>query len=220
MHVRAFYDSGDHGMGDFAGLTQKLDYLQELGVTAIWVLPFNPVAMARRRVRHLRLHWRPSSLWNVEGLPDFLERGAPPRAASHHGVGAESYLRSAPLVSAVAAVPARLGLAEFLRLERYPGQVSRCAHHLFKISKAPTGRGTRLPSLITGIASTRQPDLNYESQEVHAAVLKAMEFWLDMGVDGFRLDAVPYLYERDGTNCENPARDARFPEGVAEARGR
>jgi maltose alpha-D-glucosyltransferase/alpha-amylase len=64
-----------------------------------------------------------------------------------------------------------------------------------RISKAPTGRGTRWPYYWHRFYS-HQPDLNYESPEVRAAVVKAMGFWLDMGVDGFRLDAVPYLYER------------------------
>ena len=56
LHVRAFYDSQNDGMGDFAGLTQKLDYLQDLGVTAIWVLPIQSFAVEGRRVRHRRLH--------------------------------------------------------------------------------------------------------------------------------------------------------------------
>ena len=66
---------------------------------------------------------------------------------------------------------------------------------------------------------SHQPDLNFDNPDVRKAVFKTLDFWLDMGVDGLRLDAVPYLYEREGTNCENLPGDPRVPQGTAGARG-
>jgi len=69
VHVRAFYDSNADGIGDFRGLVEKLDYIQDLGVTTIWLLPFLPVAAARRRLRHLRLHQRSPRLRHAARCP-------------------------------------------------------------------------------------------------------------------------------------------------------
>ena len=79
-----------------------------------------------------------------------------------------------------------------------------------------TGRGTRCAApYYWHRFFSHQPDLNFENPEVQEAMLEVLRFWLDLGIDGFRLDAVPYLYEEDGTNCENLPRDARVPEARA-----
>jgi maltose alpha-D-glucosyltransferase / alpha-amylase len=203
VHVRAFYDSGDDGMGDFAGLTQKLDYLQELGVTAIWVLPFNP------------------SPWRDDGydIADYT--------AVHPAYGTlkdfqiflkEAHRRGLRVVTEMVLNHTSDQHPWFQRSRRAPaGSVWR---NFYVWSDTPDKyRDARIifQDFETSNWSwdpvakayywhrfySHQPDLNYESPAVRAAVQKAMEFWLDMGVDAFRLDAVPYLYESEGTNCEN-----------------
>ena len=74
MHVKAFHDANGDGIGDFAGLTQKLDYIQELGVNTLWLLPFYPSPHARRRLRHRRLHQRAPRLRHARGLPRVRRR--------------------------------------------------------------------------------------------------------------------------------------------------
>ncbi len=203
VHVRAFYDSGDDGMGDFAGLTQKLHYLQELGVTAVWVLPFNP------------------SPWRDDGydISDYT--------AVHPAYGTlkdfnnflkEAHRRGLRVITELVLNHTSDQHPWFQRSRRSaPGSVWR---NFYVWSDTPD----KYPDariIFQDFESSNwswdpvakayywhrfyshQPDLNYDSPEVRAAVIKVMEFWLDMGVDAFRLDAVPYLYEREGTHCEN-----------------
>jgi maltose alpha-D-glucosyltransferase/alpha-amylase len=203
VHVRSFYDSVDDGMGDFPGLTQKLDYIQDLGVTAIWVLPFCP------------------SPWKDDGydISDYTN--------VHPAYGTlrdfESFLREAH----------RRGLRVITELvlnhtsdQHQWFQRSRRAkpgshwRNFYVWSDTPEKyKEARIifkdfePSNWTydPIAKAyywhrffaHQPDLNFEYPPVQKAMLQAMDFWLDLGVDGLRLDAVPYLFEREGTNCEN-----------------
>ena len=203
VHVRSFYDSVDDGMGDFPGLTQKLDYIQDLGVTAIWVLPFCP------------------SPWKDDGydIADYT--------SVHPAYGTlrdfETFLREAH----------RRGLRVITELvlnhssdQHVWFQRSRRAkpdshwRNFYVWSDSPEKyKEARIifkdfePSNWTydPIAKayywhrffSHQPDLNYDYPPVRKAMLQAMDFWLDIGVDGLRLDAVPYLFEREGTNCEN-----------------
>jgi maltose alpha-D-glucosyltransferase/alpha-amylase len=203
VHVRAFYDSGDDGMGDFAGLTQKLDYLQELGVTAIWVLPFNP------------------SPWRDDGYDISDYTGVHPAYGTLKDFQIflkEAHRRGLRVITELVLNHTSDQHPWFQRSRRAPpGSVWR---NFYVWSDTPDKyRDARIifqdfessnwswDAVATAYYWHRfyshQPDLNYESPEVRAAVVKAMEFWLDMGVDGFRLDAVPYLFEREGTNCEN-----------------
>jgi maltose alpha-D-glucosyltransferase/alpha-amylase len=203
VHVRAFYDSGDDGMGDFAGLTQKLPYLQELGVTAIWVLPFNP------------------SPWRDDGYDISDYTGVHPAYGTlkdFHTFLKEAHRRDLRVITEMVLNHTSDQHPWFQRARRSPpGSVWR---NFYVWNDTPEKyRDARI--IFRDFESSNwswdpvakayywhrfyshQPDLNYESPEVRAAVMKAMDFWLDMGVDAFRLDAVPYLYEREATNCEN-----------------
>jgi maltose alpha-D-glucosyltransferase/alpha-amylase len=203
VHVRAFFDSTGDGMGDFAGLTQKLDYLQDFGVTAIWVLPFNP------------------SPWRDDGYDISDYTGVHPAYGTlrdFHTFLKEAHRRGLRVLTELVLNHTSDQHPWFQRARRAaPGSVWR---NFYVWSDAPDKyREARI--IFQDFESSNwswdpvakayywhrfyahQPDLNYDSPEVRAAVLKAMEFWLEMGVDGFRLDAVPYLYEREGTNCEN-----------------
>ena len=100
--------------------------------------------------------------------------------------------------------PAGSARARLLRLERLAGALPRRADHLQGLRDLELGLGSAAQAPTTGTASTRhQPDLNFDNPAVHEALLEVVDFWFGKGVDGLRLDAVPYLYEREGTNCEN-----------------
>ena len=203
VHVRAFYDSRDDGMGDFAGLTQKLDYLQDFGVTAIWVLPFSP------------------SPWRDDGYDISDYTGVHPAYGTlrdFHTFLKEAHRRGLRVITELVLNHTSDQHPWFQRSRRAaPGSVWRNfyvwsdtqdkyreARIIFQDFEASNWSWDPVANAYYWHRFySHQPDLNYDSPEVRTAMIKAMEFWLGMGVDGFRLDAVPYLYEREGTNCEN-----------------
>ncbi|OLD71808.1 MAG: maltose alpha-D-glucosyltransferase, partial [Acidobacteria bacterium 13_1_40CM_2_56_11] len=203
LHVRAFYDSNDDGIGDFAGLTQKLDYLQDLGITAVWLLPFYPSPLRDDGydiADYTAVH---PSYGSVNDFRAFLR---------------EAHRRGIRVISELVLNHTSDQHAWFQRARRArPGSPARKfyvwndttekykeARIIFKDFE--TSNWTRDPfanQYYWHRFYHHQPDLNFESADVRRSLLAVVNFWLGMGVDGMRLDAVPYLYERDGTNCEN-----------------
>jgi len=203
VHVRAFSDSGDDGMGDFAGLTAKLDYLQDFGITAIWVLPFNP------------------SPWRDDGYDISDYTGVHPAYGTLRDFQTflkEAHRRGLRVITELVLNHTSDQHPWFQRSRRaLPGSMWRN----FYVWNDATDKYREARIIFQDFETSNwtwdplakayywhrfyshQPDLNYDCPEVRAAVTKAMDFWLDMGVDAFRLDAVPYLFEREGTNCEN-----------------
>ena len=203
VHVRSFYDSVHDGMGDFPGLTEKLDYIQDLGVTTIWILPFCP------------------SPWKDDGYDISDYTSVHPAYGSLRDFEAflhQAHRRRLRVISELVLNHSSDQHAWFQRSRRAkPGSHWR---NFYVWSDTPEKyKEARIifkdfePSNWTydPIAKAyywhrffaHQPDLNYDYPPVRKAMLQAMDFWLDMGVDGLRLDAVPYLFEREGTNCEN-----------------
>src|SRR5881396_1666531 len=203
LHVRAFYDSNDDGIGDFAGLTQKLDYLQDLGITAVWLLPFYPSPLRDDGydiADYTAVH---PSYGTVNDFRAFLR---------------EAHGRGIRVISELVLNHTSDQHAWFQRARRArPGSPTRKfyvwndtaekykeARIIFKDFE--TSNWTLDPfanQYYWHRFYHHQPDLNFESADVRRSLLAVVNFWLGMGVDGMRLDAVPYLYERDGTNCEN-----------------
>ena len=203
VHVRAFCDSDGDGMGDFRGLTQKLDYLQDLGVTAIWLLPFSP------------------SPWRDDGYDISDYTGVHPAYGTlrdFQNCLREAHRRGIRVITEVVVNHTSDQHPWFQRSRRAaPGTRWRDfyvwsddpkrygdARIIFKDFE--TSNWTWDPvanAYYWHRFYSHQPDLNFDSPHVREAVLGVADFWLGMGVDGFRLDAVPYLYEREGTNCEN-----------------
>ena len=188
-----------------AGLLQKLDYLQDLGVTCLWLLPFFPSPLRDDGYDICDYLERPPRLRHAGRLPGVPGRGARARHAGDDRAGHQPHLRPAPLVSgARAQAPARIARARFLRVERHRPEVQRTPASSSPTPRNPTGPGIRWrKAYYWHRFFSHQPDLNFDNPAVVEEVLKVMRFWLDMGVDGLRLDAIPYLVERDGTNCEN-----------------
>ncbi len=203
LHVRAFYDSVDDGVGDFHGLTQKLDYLQDLGVTTVWLLPFCPSPLkddGYDMAQYTDVH----PLYGT--LSDFQEflAGAHTRGmrvitelALNHTSDQHPWFQRAR--RAKPGSPWRDFYVWSDTLEKY--QDARIIFKDFERSNwtwDPVAKAHYWHRFYA-----HQPDLNYDSPHVRKAILAVVDFWFDLGVDGLRLDAVPYLIEREGTNCEN-----------------
>jgi maltose alpha-D-glucosyltransferase/alpha-amylase len=203
LHVRAFFDSNDDGIGDFAGLTQKLDYLQDLGVTAVWLLPFYPSPLKDDGydiADYTSVH---PSYGTLADFKVFLR---------------EAHRRGIRVVSELVLNHTSDQHAWFQRARRArPGSPARN----FYVWNDTTDRYRDARIIFKDFETSNwtwdavanqyfwhrfyhhQPDLNFESPDVIRSLMNVVNFWMALGVDGMRLDAVPYLYERDGTNCEN-----------------
>jgi maltose alpha-D-glucosyltransferase / alpha-amylase len=203
VHVRAFLDSNGDGMGDFNGLTEKLDYLEDLGVTALWLLPFYP------------------SPWFDDGydIADYTEvHPAYGNVADFRRFLRGAHARGIRVITELVINHTSDQHPWFQRARRAKPGSSHRDYYVWS-DDPEKYRDARIifqdfePSNWTWdpIAQqyfwhrfySKQPDLNFDHPPVHNAVLRAMDFWWKMGVDGMRLDAIPYLYEREGTNCEN-----------------
>src|SRR6185503_3920028 len=203
VHVRAFFDKNDDGIGDFPGLTDKLDYLQDLGVTAVWLLPFYPSPLKDDGydiADYTNVH---PSYGTLQDFKTFL------REAHRRGIRVISELvlnhTSDQHAWFQRARRARAGSAARNyyvwndNAEKYKD--ARIIFKDFEVSNWTWDPIAR--QYFWHRFYHHQPDLNFESPDVISALSNVVNFWLAMGVDGMRLDAVPYLYERDGTNCEN-----------------
>jgi maltose alpha-D-glucosyltransferase/alpha-amylase len=203
VHVRAFRDSDGDGIGDFAGLTEKLDYLQDLGVTALWLLPFYPSPLRDDGYDIADYDDVNPSYGTLQDFKVFL------REAHRRGLKVITELvinhtsdQHPWFQRARRARPGSRARNYYVwsdTPDRYPE-----ARIIFKDFE----RSNWTWDSVAGAYYwhrfySHQPDLNFDNPNVHKAVFAALDFWLRMGVDGLRLDAVPYLYEREGTNCEN-----------------
>ena len=218
---RRFCDSNADGIGDFRGLTQKLDYLQELGVTAIWLLPIYPSPFKDDGYDisdYTDVHPSYGTLEDFQALSD---RGAPPRAARHHRAGPEPHLGPAPLVSGSAQRRAASPEPRLVRLERHRQQISRTCASSSSIPSARTGPGTRYAKAYYWHRFfSHQPDLNYDNPRCAKRCCKVMKFWLDMGVDGFRAGRRALPRRARGHLLRKPARNARGAEEIRAPRRR
>jgi len=210
VHVRAFADSDGDGIGDFKGLTSRLDYLQDLGVTAIWLLPFYPSPLKDDGYDIADYNDVHPSYGNIQDVRQFI------REAHRRGLKVITELvcnhtsDQHPWFQRARQAKPGSAAREFYVWSDTPDKYKE-TRIIFKDFE--TSNWTWDP--VAGAYYwhrfySHQPDLNFENPAVHRAVFKAMEFWLDMGVDGMRLDAIPYLYEEEGTNCENLPRTHTF----------
>jgi maltose alpha-D-glucosyltransferase/alpha-amylase len=210
VHVRAFYDSDGDGIGDFKGLTSKLDYLHDLGITAIWLLPFYPSPLKDDGYDIADYNDVNPSYGTLQDVRVFI------REAHRRGLRVITELvcnhtsDQHPWFQRARHAKPGSAYRDFYVWSDTPEKY-KDARIIFKDFE--TSNWTWDP--VAGAYFwhrfySHQPDLNFENPAVHKAIFKAMEFWLDMGVDGMRLDAIPYLYEEEGTNCENLPRTHEF----------
>lgn len=210
VHVRAFYDTDANGAGDFRGLTEKLDYIRDLGVTAVWLLPFYPSPLKDDGydiADYCDVHPTYGTLGDFR---TFLR---------------EAHRRGLRVITELVLNHTSDQHPWFQRARQArPGSRWR---NFYVWSDTPAKyKDTRIIFKDIEVSNwtwdhtakayfwhrffSHQPDLNYDNPEVHEAITKVVDFWLDLGVDGLRLDAVPYLYEQEGTDCENLAETHAF----------
>ncbi|MFZ9501040.1 MAG: maltose alpha-D-glucosyltransferase, partial [Beijerinckiaceae bacterium] len=203
LHVKSFFDSNNDGVGDFAGVTRKLDYLRELGANAIWIMPFYPSPL------------------RDDGYDIADYRGVNPAYGNMRDfrrLVREAHARGIRVITELVINHTSDQHPWFQRARQArPNSPLRDFYVWSQTDKMY--EGARIIFLDAESANwtwdpvakayfwhrfySHQPDLNFDNPRVLEAVLDTMRHWLDMGVDGLRLDAIPYLIERDGTNCEN-----------------
>ena len=203
LHVRAFSDNSGDGVGDFRGLTQKLDYLQDLGITVLWLLPFCPSPLKDDG-------YDMSDYTDVHPIYGTL--------ADFEVFLREAHQRGIRVITELALNHTSDQHPWFQRARRAkPGSSWRNfyvwtdtpekyqdARIIFKDFESSNWAWDPVAhAYYWHRFYSHQPDLNYDNPSVRKAILQAVDFWFRLGVDGLRLDAVPYLYEREGTNCEN-----------------
>ena len=203
LHVKAYRDSSGDGYGDFRGLLDKLDYIQALGVDTLWLLPFYPSPLRDDGYDIADYKAIHPTYGTLDDFQRFLD-------AAH--------ARGLRVITELVINHTSDQHPWFQRARRAPkGSPER---DWYVWSDDPNRyAGTRIIFTDTETSNwtwdpeaqqffwhrffSHQPDLNFDNPAVFEAVLDAMRFWLDMGVDGLRLDAIPYLVEREGTTCEN-----------------
>ena len=202
LHVRAFYDSNDDGIGDFAGLIEKLDYLEWLGVDCLWLLPFYPSPLRDDGYDVADFTTIAPSYGSTEMFRSLID-------AAHQ--------RGMRVIVDLVLNHTSDQHAWFQEARRSPQAPTRDYYVWSETDQKYTK--ARIIFVDTEKSNwtwdpeakayywhrffSHQPDLNYDNPAVKQAMLEVMEFWLDQGLDGFRCDAVPYLFEREGTICEN-----------------
>jgi maltose alpha-D-glucosyltransferase / alpha-amylase len=203
LHIKAFCDSNGDGIGDFGGLLEKLDYLQELGVNTIWLLPFYPSPL-RDDGYDIADYYRINPTYgNVTQLKTLLE---------------EAHQRNLKIITELVINHTSDQHPWFQRARNAPKGSPERNYYVW--TDDPTQyKDVRI--IFQDFEASNwtwdpvaqqyywhrffhhQPDLNYDNPQVQTEVFNIIDFWCNMGVDGFRLDAVPYLFEREGTNGEN-----------------
>ncbi len=203
LHVKSFFDANNDGIGDFAGLIAKLDYIVELGVDTIWLLPFYPSP-------------RRDDGYDIAEYRDVHEDYG--KLSDARRFIAAAHERGMRVITELVVNHTSDQHPWFQRARHAkPGSAARNFYVWSDSDQAYSG--TRIIFLDTEKSNwtwdpvagayfwhrfyCHQPDLNYDNPQVLKAILGVMHFWLDLGVDGLRLDAVPYLVEREGTNNEN-----------------
>jgi maltose alpha-D-glucosyltransferase/alpha-amylase len=203
MHVKAFFDSTNDGAGDFAGLAQRLDYIQELGVNTIWLLPFYPSPLRDDGydiADYTNVH---PDYGALEDFRTFIQ---------------EAHRRGLKVITELVINHTSDQHPWFQAARRAPRGSPEREFYVWSDDDKKFG-GTRIIFTDTETSNwtwdpvagqyywhrffSHQPDLNHNNPAVVDAVIQVMRFWMDMGVDGMRLDAIPYLCVREGTNNEN-----------------
>lgn len=205
VHVRAFADSNGDGIGDFAGLTEKLDYLKDLGITALWLLPFYPSPLRDGGYDIADYDGVHPDYGTTEDFLRFLE---------------EAHRRDLKVITELVLNHTSIEHRWFERARRAPKGSPERDFYVWSATPEPYASARIIfRDFETSNWSWdpvarayywhrfyfHQPDLNFDNPAVHEAMLAVVDRWFEMGVDGVRLDAVPYLYEREGTSCENLA---------------
>ncbi|MCB9041837.1 MAG: maltose alpha-D-glucosyltransferase [Lewinellaceae bacterium] len=203
LHIKAFADGNADGIGDFTGLIERLDYLQELGVTAIWLLPFYPSPQRDGGYDISDYYSINPDYGSMEELQTFMSMARERELKVITELVINHTSDQHPWFQRARKAPKGSKERDYYvwsdTIDKYKDV--RIIFQDFENSNwtwDPVAEAYYWHRFYG-----HQPDLNYDSPEVQQEIFNIIDFWIDMGVDGFRLDAIPYLFERDGTNCEN-----------------
>jgi maltose alpha-D-glucosyltransferase/alpha-amylase len=202
VYVRGFFDSNGDGIGDFRGLTEKLDYLQWLGIDCIWLLPTYASPLKDGGYDIADYYLMLPEYGTLDDFKTFLD------AAHERGIRVITDLvinhtsDQHPWFQEARRAP------DSTKRDWYVWSDTDQKYAEARIIFTDTERSNwtwddAAQNFYWHRFFSHQPDLNFENEEVRQAMLDVVAFWLDLGIDGFRVDAVPYLFEREGTNCEN-----------------
>ena len=202
VHVKCFFDSSNDGIGDFEGLRQKLDYFQDLGIDCIWLLPFYKSPLRDDGYDISDYTEINPQYGNLSQFKAFLE---------------EAHQRNIKVITDLVLNHTSDQHHWFQEARKDPHSPKR-DYYVWSDTDQKY-QGARIIFTDTEKSNwtwdeeaqayfwhrffSHQPDLNFDNLAVHDEMIAIVKYWMDMGIDGFRLDAVPYLYEREGTNCEN-----------------
>lgn len=203
LHVKCFSDSSGSGMGDFKGLTSKLDYLQELGVTAIWILPFYPSPLKDDGYDIADYESVHPQYGTIADFKRFLSEAHRRNLKVITELVINHTSDQHPWFQRARKAPKGSPERDFYVWNDNPEKYKE-ARIIFQDFEASNWTWDReANSYFWHRFYSHQPDLNFENPQVHKEIFRVLDFWLKMGVDGVRLDAIPYLYEEEGTVCEN-----------------
>jgi maltose alpha-D-glucosyltransferase / alpha-amylase len=226
LHIKSYRDSNADGYGDFRGLVEKLDYVKELGANAIWLLPFYPSPLKDDGYDIASYEEINPTYGTIDDFRAFLaaahDRGIRvlTELVINHTSDQHPWFQRAR--RAAKGSPER----DWYVWSDDPNKYAGTRIIFTDTEKSNWSWDPDAQQFYWHRFFSHQPDLNFDNPEVLQAVINVMRFWLRMGVDGLRLDAIPYLIERDGTNCENlpethevlrrlrAALDAEFPDRI------
>jgi maltose alpha-D-glucosyltransferase / alpha-amylase len=203
LHVKAYRDSNRDGFGDFPGLMDKLDYIESLGVNCLWLLPFYPSPLRDDGYDIAEYEAIHPSYGTIADFKSFLDE------AHRRGIRVVIELvinhtsDQHPWFQRARAAPPGSPERDFYVWSDDPHKYKGVRIIFTDTEKSNWTWDPEANQFYWHRFFSHQPDLNFDNPEVRRAVMRVMKFWLDLGVDGLRLDAVPYLVEREGTTCEN-----------------
>jgi len=203
VHVRAFSDSNGDGVGDFRGLMQRLDYIEELGVSTIWLLPFYPSPLRDDGYDIADYRDVHPTYGTLRDFRTFL------REAHRRGLRVVTELVLAhtsdmhPWFQRARRARPGTSYRDFYLWSDTPDRFKEARVIFSDFESSNWAFDPVAGAYFWHRFYSHQPSLNYDNPAVGQAMFDVVDYWLDMGVDGLRLDAVPYLYAREGTSCEN-----------------
>jgi len=202
LYLRAFYDSNSDGYGDLAGLRQKLDYLEWLGIDCLWLTPFYPSPMRDDGydvASFFGIHTMYGLMEDFKMTVDEIHRRGMRVVIDlvvNHTSDQHPWFQEARRSK-------DSPLRDYYVWTNDPTKYSEARIIFLDTEESNWAYDEISGEYYWHRFYSSQPDLNYDNPKVRAEMLKIVDFWLDLGIDGFRVDAVPYLYEREGTSCEN-----------------
>ncbi len=203
LHVQSYFDSNDDGIGDFRGLVQKLDYLKSLGINTLWLLPFYPSPMKDGGYDISDYSGIHPSYGSLADFKKFIREAhnrdlkVITELVLNHTSNQHKWFRKAR------ESPSKSISRNFYVWNDSPDKYNEARIIFQDFESSNWSWDPVAKAYFWHRFYSHQPDLNFENPAVHKAVFKILDFWFGIGVDGLRLDAVPYLFEKEGTNCEN-----------------